>query len=161
MYGYVSVRPIETTSERNYKQDLVNLVKACGIIDGVVADKLHVTVAHDETNPISETMLPVIARPLYTYDAEIIGVRFLGKDTNDLVLLLESPSLEQRHHMLRGVMDFSYPDYIPHMTVKYDATDDDLNSIIELMPLIKSLCGDMILGEEVFEPIKDRATAIA
>ena len=120
--GYASVDLLP-----QYKKDLTNYFNDNGITD--IIDDLHVTVIYDESNPTIEF------EPLQdSYSAKVVGCKTLGEPDSKwfaVTLLLESDDLVQQHKALQKLgFKHSYDEFIPHLSIKYKPTEDDITKIM-------------------------------
>lgn len=98
-----------------------------------VPDELHVTLAYDESNPDVEAEQNDAGQFFGTVaSAELFGE---GQD-KILVLVLESPDLQQEHARIHacGAAKFAHTPYRPHVTLLKHAKDSQaeyLNQIIQ------------------------------
>lgn len=118
--GYWEVRP-DGPSEQVIRQI------ASSIMDlDDLADDLHVTLAYDNTNPqVAAELMPDAE-----FHATISGVALFGAGDNSiLVLLLDSPELQAEHQRIHacGCAKFDHSPYNPHVSIKKDAQQRDLD----------------------------------
>lgn len=70
-------------------------------------------------------------------------------DEGAIVLRFASPYLRYRHDsMVERGASHDYPEYIPHVTLTYDAKDVDIDAI-------EPFIGELRFGPEIFAPIKE------
>ena len=114
-YGYVSVKPISESLHLIRK-----LINNSGIENSLNNAELHMTLAYDANNPV----LTVDAAPQDTIiNGTMKEVKLLG---DALVVVLESDEAQQRYEELADLgFGSDYPDYIPHISLKYDASKED------------------------------------
>lgn len=143
--GYISVKP-----ELAYAQALNRMLKVVGIEDSVPPEEMHVTLMYDESNSVSyEATRYLRNHGERNYYAEITELELINGE--HLVIHLDSYELTQRHEELSVLFSHSYPQFLPHMTVKYDATEKDLEVLRSVFPLIKSQYGSIMLSNETFK----------
>lgn len=140
--GYVSVRPDHMTA-----QSIAKHLKEIGIEDYINPCDMHVTVMYSRNDDINTN-----ADPKREYMATVTGdVAIMGEHPyRALVLRLDSDDLLVRHgelFMHGGV--HSYDEYRPHLSLKYNVTDEDLR-LLRDNPL---QLGKLVLSGETFEPI--------
>jgi hypothetical protein len=117
-YGYVSVEP-------SYKSiyiisDIINKSK---IIDAISPSDLHMTLMYDTDNPLVKSY----SEPDNIITATMREVVILG---DALVILLDSEDAHNRFNQLCDLgFNPSYPEYIPHISLKYNPTENDLVKI--------------------------------
>ncbi len=141
--GYVSVKPSSGDAIRIAKH-----IKALGIKSAIPQGEMHATLMYSKNASING-----MADTLAAYDAIISGEpEIIGKAPyRALVVKLESSELKARHEQLKlmgGV--HSYDDFLPHISIKYDPTDEDL----ELLKA-NQIDGTIRLIGESFAPIKE------
>ena len=141
--GYVSVAPCE--DDALY---LFDYMKSIGIEDIINAEDLHVTLMYSKDSSIN-------GRPdtLATYSAFIDGEpEIIGKAPwRALIVKLDSDGLKERHEQLKAMGGkHSYDEFLPHISLKYDPTDEDLQKLKD-----NPLNGKIRLGSESFAPIKE------
>lgn len=139
----VRVNPTQETA----KAIAAHLAKI-GITEAIDAGKLHVTLMHSSTSPVNTDAQPDRMHKAYVNYG---GYSVMGK-LGALVVKLHSEDLHERFNELRqagGAPD--YPDYIPHLSLKYGATAEDLQKIID-NPLELN---EIVLSGEVMEAVDD------
>jgi hypothetical protein len=120
--GYVSVKP--TVAEAGAVADQVS---ALGINGGITPEKLHVTLMYSKDHSIF-----IQPEPGRTYLARLTGeYKIIGNAPNEaLVAILDSADLKKRFDELTAAGGaHSYPEYLPHLSLKYSATPADLELI--------------------------------
>lgn len=113
------------------------------------ADQLHVTVLYSK-QPVD----PMAMGEGWSSDPDgglVIkagGPRALERfGEGALVLQFASWSLQSRHNeMVQAGASHDWPDYLPHVTISYEAGDIDLEAI-------KPYAGELRFGPEIFEPL--------
>ncbi|HHA1396952.1 TPA: hypothetical protein ACOEOW_003932 [Enterobacter hormaechei subsp. xiangfangensis] len=143
--GYVSVKP--SSSEAGSIADQVSVL---GISGGVAPGDLHVTLMYSKGSRINTQ-----PEPERTYKARLTGeYKIIGNAPYEaLVALLESSDLKARFDELSAAGgEHSYPEYLPHLSLKYSATQDDLDLIKAKGLSITSLT----LSGETFKAIEDK-----
>jgi hypothetical protein len=130
--AYVSVRPRPRDAGKLY-----GAASAAGIEGLISPDKLHVTVMYsvEAIKDPDWNYQPLLARP--TGEIKVMG----EGEYRAIVVMLESDDLHQRHKdikLIGGVP--SYPNYQPHISLKYSPTDADIANIgnidISMEPII-------------------------
>lgn len=129
-YGYVSVEP-------SYKSIYIisNIINKGKLVDAISPSDLHMTLMYDTDNPLVKS---------YSESDNIITatmreVVILG---DALVILLDSEDAHIRFNELCDLgFNPSYPDYIPHISLKYNPTESDL---INIRKVFKSYAGSTI-----------------
>lgn len=140
--GYVSVRPDLMTAHH-----IAGHLKELGIEDFIDPTDMHVTVMYSRNDEINTN-----ADPKRDYIATVTNdVTILGEHPyRALVLKLDSDDLQVRHgelFMHGGV--HSFEEYLPHLSLKYNVTDEDLRKLRENPIQI----GKIILSGETFGPV--------
>ena len=141
--GYIEVKPRARDAQKLYGAALL-----AGISDPIDIDKMHVTIMRS-AEPIenaSWNYSPLMAKP--TGEIRVMGE---GK-YRAICIMLDSEDLHKRHEEIRmmgGVARF--PDYLPHISLKYGPTDADIAAIENLQMPIDS----MILEREEWKDTKD------
>jgi len=140
--GFVNVRPDQMTAH-----NIASHLKSIGIEDYIDPDDMHVTVMYSRNDDINTN-----ADPKRNYIATMTGdVAIMGEHPyRALVLQLDSDDLMQRHGELfmYGAIH-SYDEYQPHLSLKYNVTDEDLQ-LLRDNPL---RLGKLILSNETFESV--------
>jgi len=120
--GYVNVRPDQMIAHH-----IAGYLKDLGIEDYIQPDDMHVTVMYSRNNAIDTN-----ADPKRKYIATVKnGVAIMGKNSSSTVALkLDSDDLQARHGELfmHGAVH-SFDEYVPHLSLKYNATDEDLRKL--------------------------------
>lgn len=98
-----------------------------GLTEPNNADDFHVTVMYSKHRSISDEVALAINKPNEVYAAEVTGFDILGGDA--LVILLDSRELQLRYQELSVFLDHSFDEYLPHLSVKYGASQDDLTRL--------------------------------
>lgn len=129
--------------------DLMKWAKANGFKSTLSAEDMHVTVLYSRT-PVD----PIEMGEAWGTEADgslIVragGPRALEKfGEGAAVLQFASSSLSYRHEeMVRKGASHDYPEYLPHVTITYEAGDLDLAKIAPFT-------GELRFGPEIFEPL--------
>lgn len=137
--GYASVDLLSQD-----KKELTEYFNSNGVED--IIEDLHVTVIYDTDNPTIEV------QPLQdSFDTKVVGCKTLGeKDSKwfSIALILESDDLVKQHQTLKKLgFKHSYTEFIPHVSIKYRPTEDDIVKI-------KTLTNDIIGKELEFGSLK-------
>lgn len=139
--GYVSLR-----LDIDQAKEMRKIFKLAGI-DCLTAAKFHVTVMQDESNPSIKLL-----KNESTYKAKITGVERLGKPGGEweaIVLLLDSPEIEQRHkELVNAGFTHKFPKLKCHMSIVYQPKDTD-EDLIELIYKLGVLPEELIFGNEL------------
>lgn len=128
---------------------LVDHVKKLGIKDGVPVDKLHLTIM-SSTSDITGKVKPTPGPLRVVADGPIRQIE------NSLVQPVKAAGLQARHkaYLKAGAVS-KYPEFRPHLTVKYNATPED----IEIASKAPPFKGAITLGPERLEPLKPNYSA--
>lgn len=141
--GFVSVKPTVEVARKIY-----NHLTSIGITDQIPVDDLHVTVMYSKDKRID-----AVAKPKDIYQAKQIGEPvIMGKDPwRALVLKLDSDLLHARFvELVLSGAEHSYPDFTPHISLKYSPSESDLQ-LLKDNPIN---IGDILLTGETFKPTK-------
>ena len=129
--------------------ELIDWARGVGVKATMPADQLHVTVLYSK-QPVD----PMQMGEGWSSDPDgglVIkagGPRALERfGDGALVLQFASWSIESRHRdMVQAGASHDWPEYLPHVTISYDAGDIDLEAM-------KPYAGELRFGPEIFEPI--------
>ena len=144
--GYINLSVIDKDKDR-----LFSLLDSLGIHNYI--DDLHVTMMYDKSNPALDY------KPNdKVYKANIVGVKTLGEPDSKwyaIALELDSEELHKRHTELKQLgYKHSYPDFLPHISLKYKPTESDITILKSSIDKFRSL-GYIELHNEKREKIKD------
>lgn len=131
-------------------EDLMrNYMSQCGLEGCLPISKLHCTLYYADKAPIPE----YTPDPTKMYESYVIGYGFLGKgEWAALVLNLFSPAMFKQHKKIAEYgSPHSYPEFVPHMSIKYGPMPTDIEYVKNHSPLGMTL---MFTGEYA-EPIKE------
>lgn len=120
-FGAVRVHPEDAL----HIEDALFAAGLKGIIRG---EDMHVTIMYDKANPVLDTDAPEGQMNYKTTGQGIDKYGEEGSRWEAIVLKLESPDLAARHNFLlqRGFRH-SYPEYRPHLSLKYMPDAGDLD----------------------------------
>lgn len=141
--GFVSVKPTVEVARKIY-----NHLTSIGITDQIPVEDLHVTVMYSKNKQID-----TVPKPKDIYQAKQIGEPvIMGKDPwRALVLKLDSDLLHARFvELVLSGAEHSYPDFTPHISLKYSPSESDLQ-LLKDNPIN---IGDILLTGETFKPTK-------
>ena len=149
--GYVALKVLPESANK-----IVEFVQGLGIRGVIDPNKLHMTVMYDKSNPETE-----YEPSTNTYSASIKSIGRLGDgDYAAIVMHMECPEIVKRHEELKNAgFTHSFPDFTPHISLKYGFTDSDYNIISKSIEDLKSI-GNIRLGEEYSELISGEKTAM-
>lgn len=138
--GYASVKPDNVTALK-----IVEHLKSIGINDYISPDKLHVTLMYSKNKNIGlESNSTKIYSAMQTGKPEIMG----NDPYRALVIKLDSDELHGRFvELLLSGAEHSYPDFTPHLSLKYSPTERDLK-LLQDNPI---QIGDIKLTGEAFK----------
>ena len=112
-YGYVSVKPTAETIH-----DICKLIVDSGISNTIHPSELHMTLAYDANNPVMK-----VNQSDEVHIGTFKEVKVLG---DALVIMVDCESAVKRNDELSELGFMSdYPDYLPHISLKYNSTKDD------------------------------------
>lgn len=130
--GYSSL----SLNSRSVKQ-INKILNNLNISDSV--DDFHITLMYDTSNPDINIELDNEK----VYNASIIGVKELGKPDSkwfSIALTLYAPDIEKRHRdYIDAGFKHSYPEFIPHLSLKYQPSKEDINIIKDNLDLFKKI----------------------
>lgn len=144
-------RPLYVRRNLVNAADLVKWAKANGFSQTLAADDMHVTILYSR-NAVD----PIEMGEAWGTEADgslVVragGPRALEKfGEGAAVLQFASSSLSYRHEeMVRKGASHDWPEYLPHVTITYEAGDIDLAKI-------KPFTGELRFGPEIFEPLDE------
>ena len=141
--GYASVKPDNITALK-----IVEHLKSIGINNHINPEKLHVTLMYSEKENINIEPNPTkVYKAVQTGKPEIMG----NDPYRALVIKLDSDDLHGRFvELLLSGAEHSYPDFTPHLSLKYSPTEQDLK-LLQDNPI---QIGDIKLTGEVFASTK-------
>lgn len=145
--GYVSVKPSPESAKAIH-----NFLLMAGLEGINPDDDFHVTLMYSKESSISQEAAQRLNKPDAVYKATIKGFDILGGDA--LVLVLESPELQERFKELSIFLKHSFDEYLPHMSIKYGATREECNEINELYKRLNFPVGTILLSNESIVPVK-------
>ncbi len=139
-YGYVAVRPDAFSLSL-----LEQIIRDAGVKNTIDLDELHLTLAYDANNPLFD-----INSSDEVINASLSSVKILGDDA--LVIMLDSDDARERNIALANMgFESAYPRYIPHISLKYGAVnDEDLSRLQSVFVEYKGK--DIRLCDEIWEP---------
>lgn len=126
-------------------KEIQKLFKIAGV-DCLTPSQFHVTVMQDESNP----EIDLLSNDK-TYTAKITGVERLGKPGGEweaIVLLLDSPEIQQRHkELVNAGFKHKFDDLKCHMSIVYKPKDTD-EDLINLVFNLGVLPEELTFGNE-------------
>jgi hypothetical protein len=148
-FGDATPRPLYVYRKLLNAGELIDWARGVGVKATLPADQLHVTVLYSK-QPVD----PMQMGEGWSSDPDgglVIkagGPRALERfGEGALVLQFASWSLESRHRdMVQAGASHDWPDYLPHVTISYEAGDIDLEAL-------KPYSGELRFGPEIFEPL--------
>lgn len=125
--GYVSVSPSMAVAKH-----FASHLQSIGVAGGIAPEEQHVTLFYARKGISEAENLerrgPANFRARLTGEYKIIG----DGQYRALVAVLESPDLQQRFDQIRASgAEHSYPDYLPHLSLKYQPSQQDLDAVLE------------------------------
>lgn len=144
--GYVSVRPSPESAQK-IKAHLDSI----GIDGAITPEEMHVTLMYSREGIPGAEAVPSADGKSFKATAKT-EPHVIGNDPwRALVIDLESSDLKARHNEIKqGGAKHSYPDFRPHLSVKYSPTDDDLQKLKDA-PLDM---GEIEFSDEQWKPVK-------
>lgn len=136
-FGYVSVKPVAESLH-----EIRRIITEAGLDNAIEPAELHMTLAYDSNNPV----LTVDASDKIL-KGTMKEVKLLG---DALVVVLESEEAQQRFNELADMgFGTDYPDYIPHISLKYNPSKEDF---LDVRNIFKNYKGkELKLYSEVWE----------
>tara|TARA_Y100000593_G_scaffold94842_1_gene196526 strand:- start:2177 stop:2650 length:474 start_codon:yes stop_codon:yes gene_type:complete len=152
--GYVSLR-VELNFARNVYKTIKNLA-----LDGmpIKAHDMHMTLMYDKENPIPIENAKAFGQPQRVHDGVVKEISMLGIDDTGrgaVVLIIESESIAERHEELSFFMKHSFDPFVPHISVAYDATEDDFERIKQAISVLVIGKSVVLYGESFAELKKE------
>jgi hypothetical protein len=151
--GLPAPRPLYVRRNVVNGADLVRWAKRAGFATTMPAGDLHVTIAYSRT-PVDWSAIP----ECWTQEKDgTVRVRpggmrqlaRLGAGDEAVVLLFASQDLEWRHQAIVAAgASWDHDGYHPHITLSWSAPDLDVETV-------EPYRGEIVLGPEIFEPIRD------
>jgi hypothetical protein len=143
-YGSLTLNKKSTTK-------IHNILKELGISQPI--SDLHITIIYDRSNPKTNIVLDKDKE----YNADITGVKMLGEPDSKwyaIALTLDAPEIEARHKdYIDAGFTYSYPEFIPHLSLKYKPSENDIKIIKDNIDKFKDL--KLIFSNEKLELIKE------
>ena len=134
MLGYCYIKPTTQTA-----MQIQQIMRMVGISGGISKDDLHVTISHDSDNPLKEEPKQTTTR----YWGQVVEVTTLGAEDSPwraIVLKMNSPSISKTHDHFKSLgIKHSYEEFIPHISVKYKPTEEDLVKLDEISVRVKGM----------------------
>lgn len=126
-------------------REINKLFKIAGV-DCLTPSEFHVTVMQDESNPDIDLLTND-----KKYTAKVVGVERLGKPGGDweaIVLILDSPEIQQRYKELCNAgFNHKFDDLKCHMSIVYKPKDTD-EDLINLVFNLGVLPEELTFGNE-------------
>lgn len=116
--------------------------------------EMHMTIMYDTSNPVRVGNASAVCNMDATYEGTITGITTLGDaESLAVVLTVVAPGVVNRHEELSIFMTHSFSPFLPHVSVAYHCTADDLPLIEKaLTPFVGS---SIILYGESFATVKE------
>lgn len=140
--GYLAVKPTPETAAR-----IAQRVSDLGIVNAIPAEKLHVTLYYAPDGLPDDIHGSI--------DDQRIHLAFANGEPHTLgegeyaavVLPLDAPTLHERHDQIKRItgVDHSYPDYLPHLSLKYGPEPEDVEKLqadVTLAKMVIDLTGE-------------------
>ncbi len=144
--GYGSVQ-LNKQSSINIK----SILKTLKISD--IIDDLHVTLIYDQSNP----KINIDIDDSIEYESSIKDIKMLGEPNTKwyaIALTLSSSDLVNRHKdYIKKGFKHSYPNFIPHLSLKYNPSEEDIKTITKNLKLFKDI--KLIFSGEKLKKIKE------
>lgn len=111
---------------------------------------LHCTLIYDDRNKKFE--IPM-AKEIYAGTPK--GVKMLGENKDTLTILLDSPELQKRHRdLIRSGYTRTYASYLPHVSIKAEASYDDFLNAKRAFPKLKAKLKELTFTNEKWKLIE-------
>jgi hypothetical protein len=146
--GYANLKLIKDSKSTDMLYKLLNLTKIQNVIDD-----FHITLMYDKSNPDIEFNVD----PNKEYVATVSDIKLLGEPGTkwySIAFTLTSPEIVERHKdYIKAGFKHSYPNFIPHMSIKYQPTNKDISVLNDKFNLFKGLY--LYFNSEQLEHIKE------
>lgn len=144
--GYASL-----SLDNESTQKIHEVLKELGITDYIT--DLHITLVYDRSNPVIDMNVNTIKK----YSAGITSADTLGDMSSKwgaIALKLDAPSIVVRHKdYIDAGFTHSYPEFVPHLSLKYRPSETDIKTIKDNVDKFKQLKLDFT--NEKLEKIKE------
>lgn len=144
--GYSSIQ-----LDKQSSKEINSILKTLKITD--VIDDLHLTLIYDKSNPD----IDIDVDDSTEYKAKIKDIKMLGEPNTKwyaIALTLSSSDLVNRHKdYIKKGFKHSYPNFIPHLSLKYNPSEEDIKTITKNLKLFKDI--KLIFSGEKLERVKD------
>jgi hypothetical protein len=148
-YGIDAGRYIGIKFTPDSKRELKNIIDNEGIPNYTDTDDLHSTIAYSKGSNIPGYQVAGKMEKPVEAEIDCFDIFKDQSGKNCLVAKLNAPDLEQLHNKTREHgATHDYDEYIPHVTLSYDA--GDINNDL-LNKLTKKYKGTKIFGEEEYD----------
>ncbi|KPD10630.1 hypothetical protein [Phaeobacter sp. 11ANDIMAR09] len=129
-------------------QELVNWANGLGLEDVIAPEKMHVTVLYSKT-PVDISVIPLArdAISLRLHNARPFRI------SSALGLPIEHPKIDETHKRYLAIgatHDYANGVFRPHITLRYDASEKDL----DVFSTTRGFTGSLELGAEQIEPLR-------
>lgn len=125
--GYIALKPSPETAKR-----IAQIVADAGIENAIAPEDLHVTLFYAPEG-LPDTVHDTLINPEQVHVGFALPEpRLLGEDPwKALVIELTAPTLSRRHALIKEVTggEHSFPDYLPHLSLKYGPEEGDIDKI--------------------------------
>lgn len=151
-YGVDAGRYIGVHFNSETKELLKKIARSEKISAPVPSDSMHSTVVYSRDNPVKDyTVQGPLEEPIES-EIDSFDIFQSGEGKNCLVAKLNAPELINRHKKARELgASYDYDEYIPHVTLSYDAGDIDSSFLNKLNKKYKGY--KLYADEEYEEPI--------
>ena len=149
--GYISLKPFFKDSIHIY--EVVSRYLTEGIIK---PEDYHLTLMYDIRNPKVEFQTNHNSKVYKATIKDIVKMGNFGEKWSAIAFELDAPKISNRHQELINMgYKHSYPDFIPHLSIKYMYTENDFLKIQDNKNNIISSIGEILLTQETCEILKD------
>src|SRR5574343_1536753 len=132
------------TLTKESKKEIHEVLKLLKITNTI--NDLHITLIYDVRNPVLDFKVNSNRK----YVATIKDVKTLGEPGTKwyaVALTLSSTEIEDRHNEYKKAgFKHSYPEFIPHLSLKYKPTEEDVKIIKDNLKLFKDI--ELVFSDE-------------
>lgn len=120
---YCSAKPTQSTIDA-----LNSFCAAYDVPNAISGKEMHTTVIYSEQG---NSQFQYQEKYETEIKAKFAGFDMFGAENDVLVIKIKSPELQARHKSMMEEYDLSYnfDEYIPHITLSYDAADFDISKL--------------------------------
>jgi len=147
--GYIALRPDKAAAE------IINkFMSELGISNLITPSDMHMTLIYDKRDDI----LAEYVSSDKSYTANITDIKALGEPGSEyyaIAIVFEAPEIALRHkNLIAKGFEHGYDDFVPHMSVKYKPSEDDIAKAKASLAKLKAKISSANFGNEFSESIK-------